>query len=58
VTWPGSADAVRADNHLKDEWRRALGAPNEDGLRSTLHTRWPMEDRPFSDIVGWLTASS
>jgi hypothetical protein len=55
VTWPGSADAVRARiNQLKDEWREAVAGLGEDDLRSTRHTRWPMQDRPFGDIVSWL----
>ena len=55
VTWPGSADAVRGRiTQLKDEWRHALDSLNEDDLKSNRHTRWPMQDRPFDDIVGWL----
>ena len=55
VTWPGSADAVRARiNQLKDEWREAVSGLGEDDLARARYTRWPMQDRPFGDIVGWL----
>lgn len=56
VTWPGSADAVRARiGRLQQEWRSALERLSADDLRSTERTRWPFQDRPFADVVGWVT---
>ena len=55
VTWPGSADAVRARiTGLKDQWLTALGRLGPDDLASSRLTRWPLQDRPFEEIVGWL----
>jgi len=55
VTWPGSADAVRARiGGLQREWRSVLEGLSGDDLRSTARTRWPFQDRPFADVVGWV----
>jgi len=55
VLWPGSADAVRARfTDLRNEWVAAIERLTDDDLRSPANCRWPMQDRPFSDIVGWL----
>jgi hypothetical protein len=55
VTWPGSADEVRARiGVLQSEWVKALDGLSDDDYRSTARTRWPIQDREFSDIAGWL----
>ena len=55
VTWPGSADAVRGRlTGLKEQWLAALGGLGPEDLASSRHTRWPLQDRPFEEIVGWL----
>ncbi len=56
VVWPGSADAVRTEiARLEAEWRNALTNLTDDDLRSSRRSRWPLADRPFHDIVAWLT---
>ncbi|MCK6586627.1 MAG: DinB family protein [Polyangiaceae bacterium] len=55
VHWPGGADEVRSSiNGLQEEWRRRLDELTEDDLLSTARTRWPLENRPFVDIVAWV----
>lgn len=55
VTWPGSADRVRAtiQAHAAD-WRAALEALTEDQLTSAERTRWPFTGRPFADVAAWV----
>ncbi|MDB4890763.1 MAG: hypothetical protein JWL61_2618 [Gemmatimonadetes bacterium] len=31
-----------------------LEQATSESLRSTEHTRWPLEGRPFGDIVAWV----
>jgi DinB superfamily len=55
VGWPGNADAVRAWlGSLHQQWRTKLDHLVDDDLRSTERTRWPFQNRPFGDVVGWL----
>lgn len=56
VAWPGDADAVRATlGRLATEWRALVASLSEGDLRSTERTRWPFQDRPFGEVVGWAT---
>lgn len=56
VLWPGDADGVRAWlGRLQGEWRGALEKLSDDDLRSDQRTRWPLQGRPFADIVAWAT---
>jgi hypothetical protein len=55
VPWPGSAEAVKARLvELQGEWRKQLQLLDDAELRSTRRTRWPFQDKPFMDVVGWL----
>lgn len=55
VTWPGTAEAVRATiGKLRDDWAAALATLDDADLASTTRTRWPFQDRPFGDLIGWL----
>ena len=55
VSWPGSADAVRVwIDHLQERWRALLLRCSDDDLRSSKRTRWPIQDRPFGDVVAWV----
>jgi hypothetical protein len=55
VTWPGTADGVRARiAELEHRWRGALATIGDDDLRSATRTRWPFRDRPFGDVVAWV----
>ncbi|MBX3208661.1 MAG: DinB family protein [Labilithrix sp.] len=54
ILWPETADAVRAWlGRLHADWRAAVEALSDDDLRSTERARWPLQDRPFGDIVAW-----
>lgn len=56
VTWPGSAEAVaQRIKELAAEWRRQMQLLSDADLYDTARTRWPFAERPFSDVVGWLT---
>jgi hypothetical protein len=39
---------------LQSEWVKALDGLSDDDYRSTARTRWPIQDREFSDLAGWL----
>ena len=55
VAWPGDADALRAwIGGLAERWRGVLGTLTDDDLASAERTRWPMQDRPFGDVVAWV----
>jgi hypothetical protein len=55
VLWPGSADAVRTlIGRLEVDWRGMLESVTDGELRSTERTRWPLQDRPFRDVVAWV----
>jgi len=54
VTWPGDAAEMRAWlGRLHDEWRARIESLHDDDLRSSARTRWPIQDRPFGDVVAW-----
>jgi hypothetical protein len=56
VDWPGSADAVRERlRGFEERWRGVLKGLTDEGLQATERTRWPFADRPFGDLVAWLT---
>lgn len=55
VTWPGNADDVRQwIGRLHERWRIRLEGIGDDALRSTERTRWPIQDRPFGEVVAWV----
>jgi hypothetical protein len=56
IPWPGSAEAVRGEftRHVA-AWRAAVEPLRDEDLYSTQHTRWPFIDRPFGDVVAWVT---
>lgn len=55
VRWPGTADEVRAwITRLHDQWIAALEPLRDEDLRSSERTRWPLQDRPFGEIVAWV----
>ena len=54
VAWPGTAVDVREwIGRLQQQWRSALDELTADDLRATQRTRWPVQNRPFGDIVAW-----
>ncbi len=55
VRWPGTADAVRAwIQLLHDQWRAAVLTLSDADLRSATRSKWPLQERPFVDIVAWV----
>ena len=55
VTWPGTADGVRAEvTRLAAEWQAVLERLTEDDLKSTQRANWPFRDRPFGDVLAWV----
>jgi len=55
VYWPGSAEAVRRRlRELHDAWRAKVLTLDGAALASATNTRWPMQDRPFCDVVAWV----
>lgn len=55
VRWPGTADATRvwiAELHAR--WCTTLDACTDADLASSAMTRWPLQDRPFAEIVAWV----
>lgn len=55
VVWPGGAEEVREWIHgLEAEWRRRLAELTDDDLRSPDRTRWPIQGKPFRDVVAWV----
>jgi hypothetical protein len=56
VTWPGSADDVRKWlGRLHREWRTVLEQVTDEDLQSAQRTRWPFQNRPFGDVVAWVS---
>ena len=56
VTWPGDADAVRAwIGGFERQWREILARLGDADLKSTARTHWPYQNRPFADVVAWVT---
>lgn len=54
VLWPGDAGAVRERLvGLQRLWLAALDELTDADLQSPERTRWPFQDRPFSDLVAW-----
>jgi hypothetical protein len=56
VLWPGSAEDVIAwISGLESQWIERIGNLSSADLTSTGQTRWPFQDRPFAEVVGWAT---
>jgi hypothetical protein len=54
VMWPGSADGVRTWlRGLHGQWSELLAQLSDEDLRSTQRAHWPMQGRPFGDVVAW-----
>ena len=55
VMWPGDANEVRTwIDQLQKEWRDQLAPVTDIDLRSPERTKWPFQDRPFGDGMGWM----
>jgi hypothetical protein len=55
VTWPGTADGVRESlGRLRTQWLAALDGLTDADFASSHRTRWPLQDRPFGDVVAWV----
>ncbi len=55
VVWPGDADGMRAwIMTLQTEWRSHLEQMTDQELQREEQTRWPLQNRPFGDVVAWV----
>ena len=55
VDWPGDAEVVRTRlGELHDRWRTVLADLTDADLADCSRTAWPMQGRPFGDIVAWV----
>jgi DinB superfamily len=56
IWWPGDAAGVRAwIEQLRNEWRHALSPLTAAELAKSERTRWPFRDRPFADVIAWVS---
>lgn len=54
VEWPGSAElVVERIGALERQWRDIIQNATDSDLVSTARTRWPFENRPLGDLIGW-----
>ena len=54
VKWPGTAEeAIARIEALHAQWETALASLTDDDLLSASRTHWPIQDKPFGDIVAW-----
>jgi len=52
VKWPGDVDGVRKlIDDLHGRWVSRLGELTDGDLKSDARTKWPVQNRPFGDIV-------
>jgi hypothetical protein len=55
VLWPGTAEEVQAWlGRLHEQWRSAVMGLDDAELCSPARSRWPIEGKPFADIVAWV----
>jgi hypothetical protein len=55
VTCPGNGDEVVSWLRAFDtRWRSLLSDIKDEDLRSSTRTKWPLQDRPFGDVVAWV----
>jgi hypothetical protein len=55
VVWNPSMDNIKSRfEELKNEWTKRVSNLSPSDLNSTEHSKWPITDIPFSDIVAWL----
>lgn len=56
VRWPGDAETVRGWlGGLQARWRAELERLPDEELSCAQRTRWPFRDRPYGDVVAWVT---
>ncbi len=55
VSWEGSGTEAKATIvRLYDEWRVALDQLTDADLSKPDRTHWPIQERPFGEVVAWL----
>lgn len=55
VYWPGDADGVREWlAKLRTRWLAEVSGLTDNEMQETSRSRWPIQDRPFSDVVAWV----
>lgn len=55
ISCPGTAEEIKAGlQALHKKWLDLLSNISDADLRSSERTRWPFQDRPFSDVIAWV----
>lgn len=55
IACPGSADEIRVWlKAFHQRWQSLVSNLSDDDMRSYERTKWPLQDRPFSDVVAWV----
>lgn len=56
VLWPGDAPkAISWIKQLEHQWITTVDDLDDEALSIADHCRWPFTERPFGDVVGWVT---
>ena len=56
IYWPGDGPSTASwISGLEHRWLTALDDLDDAAFASHDLTKWPYRDRPFSDLVGWVT---
>jgi len=56
VTWPGDVGRMHTEiDRVRRRWRSHVATLTDADLASPERTRWPFRDRPFGDVVAWVS---
>lgn len=56
VFWPGDAPSVTLwIKQQEHRWLAAVAELDDEVLSSNRRTRWPFTEKPFGDVVAWVT---
>lgn len=55
VSCPPDAEAIAVElTSRHQDWVHRVSGLNDQELRASQRTRWPFQDRPFADVLGWV----
>lgn len=52
--WRPARSGPHVHQAIDCTWRAAIEPLTDDDPMATQRTRWPMRDKPFGDVVGWV----
>lgn len=56
IVCPGGADEMKSRlRSFNEKWRERVSTLSDEELRSPARTRWPFQDRPFADVIAWVS---